>query len=403
MANPVQIPDHPLDVVVLGAGVIGLSVALELESKGIRVGIVAKDFPTDIHSVGFASPWAGCNWYSFAGDKPVEQEYDRITYGRLGKISKEHPELVEEIPFYDVWETKTDEAGQNPWYKDLVPGFTVLHDKKSNTKGLAIPGNFSKGTTFRSYITNAPNYLAWLSQECKKRGIPMVRHRLSALDQAYDLYALGLSKEKGKTVDLVINCSALGARSLIGVEDETVYPVKGQTVLVKAPGVKTCYMHSESKPNAKNAAPTQPTYIIPRPGPGDQVILGGTYLINDYSTQPDPKRAREILQECYRLCPDLAGPDGKSWQDIEVISHNVGLRPGRADGPRVELETRKMDGGNKLLHPRGGVRWGKDASVGVIHAYGVGGAGYQSSWGIAEKVATMSQQYLQSKKLTAKL
>lgn len=105
------------------------------------------------------------------------------------------------------------------------------------------------------------------------------------------------------------------------------------------------------------------------------MILGGTYLINDYSTQPDPKRAREILQECYRLCPDLAGPDGKSWQDIEVISHNVGLRPGRADGPRVELETRKMDGGNKLLHPRGGVRWGKDASVGVIHAYGVGGAG----------------------------
>jgi D-amino-acid oxidase len=152
----------------------------------------------------------------------VEQEYDRITYGRLAKISKEHPDLVEEIPFYDVWETKTDEAGQNPWYKDLVPGFTVLHDKKSNTKGLSIPGNFSKGTTFRSYITNAPNYLAWLSQECKKRGIPMVRHRLSALDQAYDLYALGLSKEKGKTVNLVINCSALGARSLIGVEDESV-------------------------------------------------------------------------------------------------------------------------------------------------------------------------------------
>jgi hypothetical protein len=133
---------------------------------------------------------------------------------------------VEEIPFYDVWETKTDEAGQNPWYKDLVPGFTVLHDKKSNTKGLAIPGNFSKGTTFRSYITNAPNYLAWLSQECKKRGIPMVRHRLSALDQAYDLYALGLSMEKGKTVDLVINCSALGARSLIGVEDESTSTAK---------------------------------------------------------------------------------------------------------------------------------------------------------------------------------
>lgn len=401
MANATQIPDHPLDVVVLGAGVIGLSVALELESKGIRVGIVAKDFPTDIHSVGFASPWAGCNWYSFAGDKPIEQDFDRVTFGRLAEIAKEHPDLVTEIPFYDVWEEKS--GGETPWYKDLVPGFTVLHDKKSNKKGLSIPGNFSKGIAFRSFITNAPNYLAWLSEECKKRGIPMVRHRLSALDQAYDLHSLGLSQEKGKTVDLVINCSALGARSLVGVEDEAVHPVKGQTVLVKAPGVKICYMNSESKPNAAVGIVKQPTYIIPRPGPGDQVILGGTYLVNDYSTQPDLQRAREILQECYRLCPDLAGPQGKSWQDIEVISHNVGLRPGRTGGPRVELETRKMDGSNKLLHPRAGAKWGKDASVGVIHAYGVGGAGYQSSWGIAERVAAMSTQYLQSKKLTAKL
>ncbi|GHJ84687.1 hypothetical protein NliqN6_1089 [Naganishia liquefaciens] len=401
MAYAVQIPDHPLDAIVLGAGVIGLSVALELESKGIRVGIVAKDFPTDIHSVGFASPWAGCNWYSFAGDKPVEQDYDRVTFGRLAKIAKEHPDLVEEIPFFDVWEDK--DGGETPWFKDLVPGFTVLHDKKSNPKNIPIPGNFSKGIAFRSFITNAPNYLAWLSQECKKRGIPMVRHRLSALDQAYDLHGLGLSREKGKTVDLVVNCSALGSRSLIGVEDETVYPVKGQTVLVKAPGVKTCYMHSESKPNAKTAKPKPPSYIIPRPGPGDQVILGGTYLVNDYSTQPDSHRAREILQECYRLCPALAGPAGKSWQDIAVISHNVGLRPGRADGPRVELETRKMDGSSKLLHPKGGAIWGKDASVGVIHAYGVGGAGYQSSWGIAEKAASMATQYLQSKNITAKL
>jgi D-amino-acid oxidase len=126
---------------------------------------------------------------------------------------------VEEIQFFDVWEDK--EGGETPWFKDLVPGFKVLHDKKSNTQNVKIPGNFSKGIAFRSFITNAPNYLAWLSQECNKRGIPMVRHRLSALDQAYDLHGLGLSREKGRKVNLVINCSALGSRSLIGVEDES--------------------------------------------------------------------------------------------------------------------------------------------------------------------------------------
>jgi hypothetical protein len=43
---------------------------------------------------------------------------------------------------------------------------------------------------------------------------------------------------------------------LLIVCSSAVYPVKGQTVLVKAPGVKTCYMHSESKPNAKNGEST---------------------------------------------------------------------------------------------------------------------------------------------------
>lgn len=37
-------PDR-FDVVVLGAGVIGLSVALELQSAGFKVAVVAKDLP----------------------------------------------------------------------------------------------------------------------------------------------------------------------------------------------------------------------------------------------------------------------------------------------------------------------------------------------------------------------
>ncbi len=46
------------DVLILGAGVIGLSIALELKQAGYRVIIVAKDLPEDSFSTGFASPWA---------------------------------------------------------------------------------------------------------------------------------------------------------------------------------------------------------------------------------------------------------------------------------------------------------------------------------------------------------
>lgn len=48
------------DVVVLGAGVIGLSIALELQAEGWRVAIAARDLPNDVTSTGFASPWAVC-------------------------------------------------------------------------------------------------------------------------------------------------------------------------------------------------------------------------------------------------------------------------------------------------------------------------------------------------------
>ena len=46
------------DIVVLGAGVIGLSVALELAAAGYSPAVVARDLPDDHTSTGFASPWA---------------------------------------------------------------------------------------------------------------------------------------------------------------------------------------------------------------------------------------------------------------------------------------------------------------------------------------------------------
>lgn len=59
---------------------------------------------------------------------------------------------------------------------------------------------------------------------------------------------------------LYVNATGLGAREL--VPDERMYPIRGQTVLVKG--------------EAKEAKTTdQNRYVIPRPGSGT-TILGGT-------------------------------------------------------------------------------------------------------------------------------
>ncbi len=67
-------PTHPsqTNVVILGAGVIGLTVAHVLtEGSGsnlFKVTVVARDMPEDLSSQAFASPWAVCHLILSLGD-----------------------------------------------------------------------------------------------------------------------------------------------------------------------------------------------------------------------------------------------------------------------------------------------------------------------------------------------
>jgi hypothetical protein len=249
--------------------------------------------------------------------------------------------------------------------------------------------------------------------------VPIIRRRLASLDEAYDLPETG-------SVDLVVNALALGNKSLLGVQDDKMYPAQGQTVLVKAPLVNTCTMAtgtvdksapaSESvralclavadaeatlaqeeqdlTPGADKAAAEAIAYIIPRPGAEGHVVCGGTFNKGNYSTLPSLAEAERILQACYALDPLLAGPNGKSWRDIEVVAHNVGLRPAREGGVRLELEHRQVGGAAADLAPKS--RATKKRAVAVVHAYGPGGTGYQSSVGLAQKAADLVVGHLRA-------
>lgn len=230
---------------------------------------------------------------------------------------------------------------------------------------------------FTSYTLNPPRYLAHLASSLRSRGVPILRHPVSSLDEAYAL--LG-------PVSLVINATGLGSRTLLGVEDMLVHPIRGQTVTVRAPAVVGCFGNKDPLPEGQQCV------IIPRPGPEGHVTLGGTFLPNNYSTLPDPDAAERILRDAYRLCPQLAsgsdnrsgtGPEGRTntWKDIQIVSHNVGLRPARTGGMRLELEHRVLGQDNngrkderaELVPASGQV--GRGRQVGCVHAYGIGPAG----------------------------
>lgn len=118
---------------------------------------------------------------------------------------------------------------------------------------------------------------------------------------------------------------------------------------------------------------------------GGGCILGGCYQKGNWESQPDPNLATRIMKRAVETCPKLVEREGneglrikgKGIEGLDVIRHAVGLRPVREGGPRVE---REVIGAQK-----------------VVHAYGHGGGGYQSSWGTAEEVVRLVGESVQER------
>lgn len=75
--------------------------------------------------------------------------------------------------------------------------------------------------------------------------------------------------------------------------------------------------------------------------------------------KPDPKVAEEIIQRCKKLCPQLVA--GTSNKELKIMSHNVGRRPSRVGGTRIEIEIKEIPKGVNgiICHNYGHHSYGK--------------------------------------------
>ncbi|KAH7559767.1 hypothetical protein BM1_03401 [Bipolaris maydis] len=356
MANPQESPH----ILILGAGVIGLTTSLVLSHTypTAKITIAAKHFPGD-RSIEYTSPWAGANWSSMATDNGPLEKYDQVTFRRFGELidgkavfgcQATTPGEVKNVAGSDggnetglgrmgmwaVFDTPIEEAGilsqetGKVWYDELVGGLKPLGDKdlpKDAVFGIEIPQTFRINTQY-----------------------PSVSSLLEDVPSA----------------TLVVNATGLGSLSLTDIRDANLYPTRGQTLLVAEPKVPIERMYLRSP---HRIDPTC-TYVFPRPL-GGGVILGGSRQDNDWSAEWDEELGRDILRRCCELCPQLGKPE-----EVQVLAKNVGLRPSRKGGVRIETEVGK---------------W----KVPVVHCYGHAGAGYQASWGSAERVLELVKKVLE--------
>lgn len=211
------------------------------------------------------------------------------------------------------------------------------------------PG-IDSATVFTSVCINTAIYLPWLVSQCLANGVIFKR---SVFKHVLDASLPGV--HPGGQVDLIVNCTGLMACKLGGVEDTTVVPARGQIVIVRNEAGKMLDV------SGTDDGDEEACYVMTRAA-GGGTILGGSYQKGNWESQPDPNLAIRIMKRAVKMCPALTG--GKDIEHLDIVRHAVGLRPVREGGTRVEKE-------------RIGHMW-------VVHNYGAGGAGYQSSYGCAK-------------------
>lgn len=356
-------------VLILGAGVTGLQTALTLLQTGkYAVTILATHLPASHRSIDYTSPWAGGIWRSHASSAPADEEaaaWDRESYDYWMELLKQRSEedvglgiRTERNYWTDVEDEEVRNGGEKLWWRDVVRGFERIPKEKCPV------GN--AGVKYDSICINVPRYLNFLVEEVEKHGTKLVEGTVETDDgmggvlrsAKQILEDNGLHKEAAFTI--FVNASGLGARKFVGAEEaQKLFPQRGQTVLVQGECTegRTLIGVDEDPTN------TEISYIIPRPGSGT-TIIGGCRQPHNWDAEEDIELTQRILRRNKQLAPELL-VDG----EFKVISVQVGLRPARLGGPRVQAET--VDG------------------LRVVHAYGHAGAGYQNSIGSARKVSNI--------------
>ncbi|KAJ5666785.1 D-amino-acid oxidase [Penicillium macrosclerotiorum] len=355
------------NIVVIGAGVSGLTTALLLsQDPANKVTVASKHMPGD-YDIEYASPWAGANYMPkirFGKKDSDHAEWERATWPKLRDLAKNHPESG--IHFQDVtihnrikdqdsvtgqWSAELTQA--EPWFKDVVPNFQNLPREQ-------LPGDIDNAQKFTSVCINTAIYLPWLVGQCIKNGCVFRRGVFKHISDAADAH------HSGAKANVVVNCTGLASRTLGGVVDSQVYPVRGQIMIVRNdPG-------SMSVISGSDDGGDEVSYIFPRAAGGGTVI-GGTYQKDQWDPLPDPNTANRIMQRAIKLDPRLV-KKGQGVEGLDIVRHGVGLRPARTDGPRIEKD--QVNG------------------VKIVHNYGHGGFGYQVSFSCAEKAANLVNELI---------
>jgi D-amino-acid oxidase len=358
-------------ICVVGAGVSGLTTAIELIERGNQVAVLACGTRQSTTSSA-----AAAFWYPFwTGQQPDHSWYRPIwawdSFLSLERFVDEPDAGVTRCELFEYFDEQMEPEAvraviEGMWWRVMrqtkfaTLSKTQVADKSFGTR------RFQSGCRFQTLVVNMSCYLPYLEKRLVAGGGNIDKQFVEPADMV----------RLGGQYDFVVNCSGLGARRL--VDDRKLIPVEG--VVVRSAPVES--VRSVTLLHTGPHFSEQPVYIVPRGGPAPDVVLGGTLtkvggvpapVHFDWSrlSEADPRIRSDvetILGACHEIEPSL-----KFSQPVGV---SVGYRPVRLFSGSFGDRTEPV----RLEPECSGPLAGK-----LIHNYGHGGGGVTLSWGCARE------------------
>ena len=317
-------------IVIVGAGVIGLSLAYELSGRGARVVVLDRGEP------GRACSWAGAGILTPARAAGARRAIDRLRAASHERIERWSAELLAATGIDNEYrrcgalelaltpaELPALERAAADWREQGVAIAEVTAAELTKlepalTPGLARAYLLPDGAQIRN-----PRHLRALVAGCRQRGVEV---RAGAEVTGFETLAGG---EGGRVAAVVIGggqerirgdafVAAGGAWSAAllaaaGVE-VAVRPVRGQIVLLHPP--------LEAMPLLHRVLWRGSRYLVPRLD--GRVLVGSTEEEAGFDAVPTAAGVAGLLELALAVAPGLAAaPFERAW---------AGLRPGSVDG-----------------------------------------------------------------------
>jgi glycine oxidase len=297
------------DAIVIGAGIIGLSLAIELNKQGLRVLVVEKGEP------GREASWAaGGMLVDFPAETPPALRELATASAAM------YPEFVHEledesrlkIDLRSVGTLRFLDSRPAPDSLDGHGWLARWRELEPNLKAAKLRAESNVGVYLKERCVDPRDLTAAAIGAARHRGIDFSSGNQVLAVEVADGRACGVRTNKTSFgAGMVVNCAGAWAGQ-IGPEPFPTRPVKGQMLCVIMPG----------KEMVRHVIRTPVAYLIPRSD--GRMLIGATVEEAGFDKQTVPEMIQKLRQAALDLVPKLA--------EARFLQAWAGLRPGTPDG-----------------------------------------------------------------------